>query len=282
MIGIMIAPLQCMSVCAAVLALASSVSAGPVTVLGKKDATIARVPMQQIDHAPWTALLQKHVDERGMVAYARWKSSASDLAALDAYINHLSTATVDGSTPKSAQLAFWINAYNAVTVKGILKEYPTSSIRNHTAKLFGYNIWKDLQLHVAGKEYSLDDMEHQVLRKMDEPRIHFAIVCASIGCPKLLQEAFTAEKLEQQLVKSTRDFFADPTKFSFDQRSGTLSLSPILKWFSSNFGPDTASLQRYIAPYLPEQAQAIARSGAAKVRYLDYDWELNDQSDSHR
>ncbi|MCP4172364.1 MAG: DUF547 domain-containing protein [Fuerstiella sp.] len=114
-----------------------------------------------------------------LMAWRAWHSSAVDIRALDRY---LSTGRANQTT-KNGKLAFWINAYNAATIRGILREYPTTSIRNHTARLFGYNIWKQLQLYVGNKAHSLEGIEHQVLRKMNEPRIHFAIVCASIGCP---------------------------------------------------------------------------------------------------
>jgi hypothetical protein len=165
-----------------------------------------------------------------------------------------------------------------VTVKGILREYPTTSIRNHTARLYGYNIWKDLQLLVGGKPYSLEAIEHEILRKMGEPRIHFAIVCASIGCPRLLNEAYSGEKLDQQLTVNTQAFFADPAKFTADASTGTIQVSPILSWFAEDFGADTAAQLKTIAPYLPESARPLASSGRARVRYLDYDWGLNDRS----
>ena len=133
-------------------------------------------------------------------------------------------------------LAFWINAYNATTIEGILQVYPTSSIRNHTAKVAGYNLWKDLPLLVGGKPHSLDAMEHQILRKMGEPRIHFAIVCASVGCPRLMNEAYTPDRIEEQLALNTRDFFSRSQNFQVDQ-SGVMHVSSILDWFGEDFGP---------------------------------------------
>ena len=156
--------------------------------------------MDVIEHDIWGQLLAKHVDDRGRVNYRNWQASQADSAALDEYLNRLSTASRSIPASREAQFAFWINAYNAVTVKGILREYPTSSIRNHTAKLYGYNIWKDLLLAVDGLRVSLEDMEHKVLRKMGDPRIHFAIVCASHSCPRLLNQAYVAQHLDAQLT----------------------------------------------------------------------------------
>ena len=110
------------------------------------------------NHATWDALLKRYIDENGNVAYAQWQKSAQHTRALDAYLAALSAADPHGRASREAQLVFWINAYNVVTLRGILREYPTSSIRNHTTKVFGYNIWKDLLLTVGGQAYSLDQM----------------------------------------------------------------------------------------------------------------------------
>ena len=251
---------------------------GPVITVGRNVAAAERVAVGQIDHSGWDALLKKYVDERGNVAYTQWKSSASDQKALDDYILQLSAAAFPASSTQQEKLAFWINAYNAVTVKGILREYPTTSIRNHTAKFYGYNIWKDLKLLVGGKAYSLEGIEHDVLRKMGEPRIHFAIVCASVGCPRLLMEAYTADKVDDQLTLNAEVFFADSGKFRADLRTGTIEVSPILDWFASDFGPNTGAQMKFIAPYVPAAARSLANSGRARVSFLEYDWRLNDRS----
>ena len=249
--------------------------AGSKVVLGKRHAASERLPLGRIDHTLWDQLLAKYVDEEGYVDYRSWHASREDLQRLDAYLAHLSQGNPQAQPSRPATLAFWINAYNAVTIKGILREYPTSSIRNHTA-IVGYNIWQDLLLAVGDQQFSLDQMEHEILRPLGEPRIHFAIVCASIGCPRLLNQAFRPDQLEDQLTINTRNFFASRSKFRYDE--STLFLSPVLKWFGSDFGATQAAQTLAIAPYLPDEtAQQLAASGAATIRYLDYDWSLNDQ-----
>jgi len=260
------------------LSLASVCCGGPVVTVGANVPAAQRTPVDQVDHSIWDGLLKKYVDANGYVDYASWQASAADKRKLDSYLHHLSTATPGKDASRDAQLAFWINAYNALTVKGILREYPTMSIRNHTAKIYGYNIWKDLQLIVSAKLYSLEAIEHEVLRKMGEPRIHFAIVCASLGCPRLLNEAYTTDRLDEQLTANARAFFADRTKFVADTHEGTIFVSPILDWFGKDFGANTSTQMRSIAPYLPESAQPLAKSGSARVKFLDYDWGLNDQA----
>lgn len=237
------------------------------------------VSFDQIDHRGWDALLHTYVDQRGMVNYRAWKASPADLQALDGYLATLSRANPALQSSREAKLAFWINAYNAVTIKGILREYPTSSIRNHTAKVFGYNIWDDLLLTVGQGQYSLNKMEHQILRKAGEPRVHFAIVCASISCPRLLNEAYIPTRLDAQLTTNARSFFADRAKFNYDARSSRINLSPILDWFGEDFGSSQSQQLATIAPYLPSQeSQRLATSGRAKVSFLSYDWNLNDQA----
>ncbi|QDU82293.1 hypothetical protein Pla110_40480 [Polystyrenella longa] len=235
-----------------------------------------RVSLDKIDHSQWDDLLHKYVNTNGQVNYTSWKESKIDAQALQSYLSHLSQANLKGT--QEEKLAYWINAYNAVTIWGILREYPTSSIRNHTAKIFGYNIWEDLKLRVVGKEVSLDQMEHQILRKMGEPRIHFAIVCASIGCPRLLNEAYTPSKLDQQLSANAKHFFNDRTKFRYSASDKTFYVSSILDWFGEDFGAsDKARLQR-IASWLPDKtAQQVAHAGQGSFSFLEYDWDLNDQ-----
>ena len=159
------------------------------------------------------------------------------------------------------KLAFWINAYNAVTIEGILQEYPTTSIRNHTARVFGYNIWQDLPLIVADKQYSLEQIEHEVLRKMNEPKIHFAIVCASIGCPRLRNEAYTSSRVDEQLADNARDFFSRRKNLQVDMARRTLKLSSILSWFDDDFGSTQAKQLQTIKSYLPKDAQSLIGAG---------------------
>ncbi|MEM8670239.1 MAG: DUF547 domain-containing protein [Planctomycetota bacterium] len=247
----------------------------PVYLGSSKDADRS---MEQIDHSDWNLLLAKYVDKQGRVDYSKWHATSADITRLDDYLRRLSAADGKVSADRKARLAFWINAYNAVTIRGILREYPTTSIRNHTPRLFGYHIWKDLKLYVGGEAYSLDQIEHEVLRKMNEPRIHFAIVCASIGCPRLLNEAYSPAKLEQQLEMNSKDFFSRSQNFRHDTAAKRFYLSAILDWFGEDFGSNQAAVLKRIAQWLPNQtAEKAARLNTVSVSYLEYDWNLNKQ-----
>ena len=232
----------------------------------------------KIDHSPWDSLLSRFVDVDGRVDYRGWKNDPKAVRELDDYLGRLSSAGLKLKSTRQARLAFWINAYNAVTVRGILREYPTSSIRNHTARLWGYNIWKHLKLRVDNAPFSLDQIEHEILRKMSEPRIHFAIVCASIGCPRLRNEAYVPDRLEEQLDQNAKDFFSRSQNFRHDVANRRFQLSAILDWFGEDFGGGQAALLRRISGWLPTpSAREAAASNAVRVDFLSYDWNLNSQ-----
>ncbi len=264
-----------------VVVVAVMINAGTIfgqnKIVGQKWPVNQRVSFKEIDHSSYHTLLQKYVDSDGMVNYKGWKANSADHDALLKYIKQL--GKVDSTKPASneAKLAYWINAYNAVTIEGILQVYPTTSIRNHTAKLLGYNIWKNLKLISGDQQINLDSIEHKVLRKMGEPRIHFAIVCASIGCPRLLNEAYVANRLEDQLTTNATDFFSRSRNLQINQSKRELRLSSIMSWFGSDFGQSQEQQLQAISPYFPETAKQFVESGDIRVSYLDYDWNINEQ-----
>ncbi len=256
-------------------------SAGPEVVVGRPCDPSLRTSIDQIDHTPFDALLQQYVDGGGLVDYSRWKANPTDLQALESYLVHLGCVDMRVPARRESQLAFWINAYNALTIHGILREYPTKSIRDHTAQFAGYNIWKDLKLMVGDQRYSLNNIEHDILRKMGEPRIHLALVCASRGCPPLVNRAYTAEQLDAQLTENGRRYLADARNFRADPRTKSVSLSRLFEWYGTDFGATAAEQLAALGPMLPPGSEWAAR-GVSRVQYLDYDWSLNDQRSPRR
>ena len=266
---------------AAALLLAAPLAATPVLAdapVGAKWPADRRAPLGEIHHAPFSALLAKYVDADGFVDYRGWNANAEDRRSLRTYLKYLGKGDPAKPTTNEAKLAFWINAYNALTIEGILRVYPTESIRDHTAKLFGYNIWEDLPLIVGDRGYSLDAIEHKILRKLGDPRIHFAIVCASVGCPTLRDEAYVPGKIDDQLAAQARDFFARPKHFTFDPATNTVTLSKILEWFGEDFGDSPGAIMRRVKPYLPADVRDPATAAGVTLQYRDYDWSLNDQA----
>lgn len=260
------------------ISLANKTLLGADALVGKKVTAANRVALDTIDHADWNQLLQQYVNEQGLVDYQSWKDSAESTQLLKSYLDHLSSADLDAKAAKEARLAYWINAYNAVTTQGILDKYPTESIRDHTPKLWGFHIWKNLKLQVDDQLVNLDSMEHQILRKMSEPRIHFAIVCASIGCPRLLNEAYTADQLDRQLELNAKNFFAQPRNFTVDKGNNTVTLSSILNWFEEDFGSNQKErLTKFSTWVTNAEDQAALSKPNIKVSYSTYDWGLNKQ-----
>ena len=247
--------------------------------VGREVPPSERVPIDAIRHDAWDRLLHAYVDGAGRVDYARWKADGTE--PLDDYLAELSRADLEADAGLESTLAYWINAYNALTIRGILREYPTDSIRNHTSAIGGYNIWKDLTLRVGGENVTLDEIEHQKLRPLDEPRIHFAIVCASNSCPRLLNEAYTADAISSQLDSNAREFFSHGENFRFtdsgDDRQ-TLVLSPILDWFGADFGVTIPERLERIADYVPADQREKLLDAGVELEFDEYDWRLNDRA----
>lgn len=248
-------------------------------VLGRNWPTSDLVSIDEIDHRDWDRLLRRFVDESGNVAYTEWSALRADVKALDAYLVTLSRANPDIDASRDARLAFWINAYNSLTIRGILREDEAARAQVQAVPSAKFDIWSDLLLHVGRKDYSLGQIEHQILRPLREPRIHFAIVCGARGCPRLLNRAYNTTDLERQLRDNSRNFFADSQKLEFDPSTGQLRLSPILKWYAEDFGTSEAELLEAIDPYLPEGvSRELHGKNGIRPSYLDYDQSRNDQS----
>lgn len=262
-----------------VIAMCRGLLADNILVVGHALPTVT-VPIDEIEHTQWTNLLSRYVDTLGSVSYARWHQSVADRKALSDYLNQLSEVDTDAPSSRDAKLAFWINAYNALTIAGILHHYPINSIREIADETGGFNIWNDYRLHVDGKSYSLDQIEHDILRQMNEPRIHFAIVCASKSCPVLASQAYTSDGLHQQLTQSAKKFLAKPENLSQD--SGSIQLSSLFDWYRVDFGKSDQDVVDQISPWFPKEFRSSKIRSDSTLRYLDYDWSLNESASTPR
>ena len=210
------------------------------------------------NHQLWNALLQQYVSANGRVNY---KGLVSDKSQLQAYLDELAAHPADKSWSREEQLAYWINAYNAFTVKLILDNYPAASIRD----IHSGNPWDVQWIKLGGKTFSLNNIENDIIRKQfSEPRIHFAVNCAANSCPPLLNKAWTAEKLETYLSQQARSFINDPRFNKLNPKS--VQLSKIFEWYAGDFGN--------IIVFLNQYAQTPIEANA-KISYLEYDWGLN-------
>jgi len=208
-------------------------------------------------------VLQKHVDNQGNVNY---KGLKQDEAKLDMYIRYLASTSPDKSWSINKQKAFWINAYNAYTIKLILENYPLKSITK--IKKNGKTAWKIPFANVGGKLYTLDHIEHKILRKnLFDPKIHVGVNCASASCPKLANIAFTEENIETELTRLMKDFINDTSKNKVSKKK--LQISSIFDWFKDDFTKN-GSVIDYFNKYLEMEINSNA-----KISYLEYDWSLN-------
>lgn len=217
-------------------------------------------------HSKWNQILgefTQKVDGQVLFNYKRLKK---DDVVFKSYLSELENLTQENFSKFSEKekLAFWINAYNAFTVELIIKNYPVKSIKD-TGSLFS-SPWSKEFIKILGKKMSLDDIEHGTIRKkFKEARIHFAVNCASIGCPSLYQQAFMASKLDEQLEESTKHFLSNKKKNFV--RNNTYHLSKIFDWYGSDFKKYHGSVKSFVEKYLGK---------ADDIEFLDYDWSLNE------
>lgn len=216
-------------------------------------------PEFQLDHSVWNSLLEKFVDKSGNVDYKGFKQ---DQDKLEKYLSYLKNNKPSEEAVRQEKLAYYINLYNAATVMLILDNYPLKSIKDIR------NPWGKDIVAMGNQKISLGDLEHKILRKMNEPRIHFAINCASYSCPKLLNRAFTSSNLEALLEQTSIDFINDKNRNIL--AADEASLSEIFKWYKKDFTAE-GSLVDYINKY----AKVKVDSGA-RVKYLNYNWALNE------
>lgn len=224
-----------------------------------------------VSHDTYDQLLQKYVDEQGMVNY---KGLSSERSRLRSYLTMLESNPPQKTWTRDQRLAYWINAYNAFTLELILEHYPIESIRElgSTIKIpFVSTAWDIKFINIGEKEYDLNNLEHGIIRKeFDEPRIHFALVCAAVSCPKLQNRAYVPEKLDAQLTSAAKQFLSNPSKNLFENKKRA-RLSKIFSWYGGDF-KKKESLIDYLNRYAP-----IQLDGDAKIDFQDYDWGLNEQ-----
>ena len=243
---------------------------------------IAAAPAAAVDHthAAWGVLLERHVvvTEDGKASRVRYAGMAADRAELKRYVETLS-AIPRGEFDRwsrAEQMAFLINAYNAFTVEKILGRYPDIRSIWDYGKFFG-NPFKDEFFSLLGRRASLDWIEHETLRKSyRDPRLHYALNCASVGCPMLRAEPYVAPRLEAQLEDQARRFLSDATRNRY--RDARREVSKIFDWYKEDFEPRPAYFARYAALLGTDAATA----GRAPLTFLDYDWALNDFPSSSR
>ena len=222
-----------------------------------------------ISHSIWNSLLQKHVDNTGKVNY---KGFIEDKVLLEEYTSFLLHNKAKTSLPDAHQISYWINVYNAFTIKLIVDNYPVKSIKDIKSGIpFINSVWDLKIIDFGDEQLSLNNVEHKILRnQFNEPRIHFAVNCASYSCPKLYNQAFIPEKLDEQLTFLARDFIADERK-NIVSDPENIRLSKIFSWYRFDFKRNNKSVIDYINQYAPNKIDKNA-----EIKYMDYNWSLNE------
>jgi hypothetical protein len=230
-----------------------------------------------VDHAAWERFLNRYLVAPGPGGVNRLRYgevSPEDRAALRAYLESLQRVAVSRLN-RAEQMAYWINLYNALTVEVVLDHYPVTSITkiNLGGRLLGGGPWDAKLVRIEGEQVSLNDIEHRILRPIwRDPRVHYAVNCASLGCPNLQGTAYTRANLEVLLEKGAREYVRHPRGARFEGER--LIASSIFSWFQEDFGGTTAGVLEHLALYSDPQAAERLRAYRGSIRY-DYDWSLN-------
>ena len=263
-------------------------------------AGLARAAEQpKFTYAPYADVLKTYVDDAGLVDYKGLKAHREELDRFAKELADLDPAVYEKWTDKE-KVAFWLNAYNALTLQVIIDYYPIKAglfgsiayPKNSIRQISG--VWDEITFPVMGKPMTLEDIEHGTLRKkFHEPRIHLALVCGAMSCPMLRNEPYVAEKLDEQFADQTRSFVATNSKFRINQNRDLVHLSPIFKWFGEDFvdkygtsmkfsGRDAAerAVLNYFSKYLSQQDRQYLEQADYQIKYFDYDWSLNEQKKS--
>ncbi len=231
---------------------------------------------EAFDFSDWDTLVKKHVAPKTVdgvlinsVDYPSLKKDPifSDL------VSRLNSYPLESLESEKSKLNFWINVYNILAAKMITDHYPIESIKD-AGSLFT-SVWKQPAGKVGGKERTLNDIEHEILRKMNEPRIHVAIVCASVSCPDLRLEAYTVEKLNDQLDDQMEKFLQSREKgMRLDEMKNRIYLSSIFKWFKEDF-EGKGGVLKYISQYVSTEKKKVMNNSKLKISYMDYNWKIN-------
>ena len=225
-------------------------------------------------HSIFDSLLKDHVDGDGWVDYAALRSDESKL---DRYLQSLGHVDFD-RLGRNEKLALLINAYNAFTLRLILDHYPVNSIKD----IPDAERWDAKRWNVGGNTWSLNQIEHEQIRpKFVEPRVHFALVCAAVGCPKLRNEAYQAGRIDEQLDDQTRYVHTHDRWFEFDAPKGVVRLTKLYDWYGGDFKQVAGSVLDFAARYSPELKRVIDGGTKPRIEWLNYDWKLNDKTNRH-
>ncbi|MEW7290143.1 DUF547 domain-containing protein [Aquimarina sp. 2304DJ70-9] len=219
---------------------------------------------EKVDHSSWDQILILNVLDNGMVDY---DGVTKDVAVFYDYFRHLCKIAPKENWTNEEKLAYWLNVYNATAMKMIIDEYPVASINDLE------NPWKRKVFKTQGVRYSLDDIEHGILRKFGDPRIHFLLNCGSMSSPRLWNRAYTSENINEALEERTREFINDPQRNQIT--SSTVKISQVFEWYKEDFESYDIDVADFINQYATVKINKISKNS-----YITYDWSLNKKSET--
>lgn len=232
----------------------------------------------EVDHSAWEQLLKRHiVGKQGINLFAYSSVTVADKNALKNYVEYLQTITVTG-LERAEQFAFWVNLYNALVVQVVVENYPLESIQEISGGLFSRGPWRQKLVYVEGINLSLDNIEHQILRPIfKDNRVHYAVNCASLGCPNLQTQAYTRANLEKLLDLAAGQYINHPRGVSFN--NGKLVVSSIFDWYAEDFGDNDEQIIMYLIGFVEGAMKAHLQdylNGKKSIDKFQYDWSLNE------
>jgi hypothetical protein len=228
--------------------------------------TCTTAQSSKIDHSAFDKLLKENVDDKGMVDYKAFQYNKL----FEEYLNQIATSDLSKTKPDE-KLAFYINAYNALTIKNVLNYYPIGSPMD----VEGF--FKEKKFKVAGMDLSLDELEHKHVLPINNVLPHFGLVCAAVSCPKLIRKAYSSETVLNQLKINAREFLNDESKNRLEKESKILYLSSIFKWFRKSFEEEYITLQEAVKTYMNEDDKKFLNQNEVEIQFLKYNWKLNSQ-----
>ncbi|SHG75906.1 DUF547 domain-containing protein [Ferrimonas marina] len=278
--------------------LTTLVLAGCATLTGHTQLNLdhqSTLPSQGIDHAPFARLLDRYLDEQGRVHYQAWFDSPEDRAELDRYLSQVAQISPESDPDRfptpADRLAYWVNAYNAWVIKAVLTHWPLESVQDVTARVElvrGYGFFYSLQIQVGGETTNLYKLERdKILKRIEEPRLHFVLNCASTSCPPLRPIPPASEDMEATLQQASWDFLRQADGVRVDHSSRQVRVSEIFDWYQEDFvrGSDQLGLDydnddqaviRYLQAIAPPEMQpALSEADSYQLVYFDYDWSIN-------
>ena len=221
--------------------------------------SINDIKAEKVDHTTWSNLIQMNISQKGIVDYDAFKK---DVSKLNDYLRTLTDTKITPAWTKNDKIAYWINVYNAFTIKLVVNNYPVKSIKEIEKP------WDQKFFSIDGKSMSLGEVEHGILRKFGDPRIHFAINCASASCPRLIQVPYTAKNLDELLERQTIEFINDP--FYNTITSYTVNVSKLFDWYKRDFKEYSGSVVNFINKY-----SKVSIGNQKEKGYKPYDWTIN-------